>query len=206
MCQIFLLLTFFILFTICKAEYNPCRFCPGNLWSQATFGPSKKMSGYFVGEKATCNTHYMEALLNATHCEYIIHHLREICCNENIQGTGVPQPPPVSFSGIVYPKGKYPICHLCESKLPPTKKSPIITSPFLGGSYSCAQLYDYGLKGNVLNSLCYPLQVYSKDRCGCIPNNNTRPIARNFQHNDDDTCNEKTTNISSEHHHFRQMN
>lgn len=145
-----------------------CQFCPDNLWLLGTWGPNPMRSAFYVAQGSTCNTVYIEGLRSTSACARVIEKYRDICCNPKSNATQVPQMTPVSQSGTLYPRGNNSLCNICIDGRVPTKRYTIICSTYLRKSFSCVQLYDYGKTGNIGDVICYPLQVYVRDVCGCV--------------------------------------
>lgn len=149
----------------CQAS-KLCKFCPSNLKKYGTFGPSSKMNNFFVANGETCNSVYMKAISSQLDCDEVQKQYATICCDENYEGDPFPQKSTPSPSSQLE-SGIYPVCLICENGQVPLNKGAMVYSLFLGGSVSCMELYFRGLSGNILDRLCYPLQIYTRSICGC---------------------------------------
>ena len=91
---------------------------------------------------------------------------RPPCCDPNINPDDVPQistpAPSPSMS-----QGDEPPCDICTDGSYPAKPYTLITAAYIPGTHTCSELYWMGRKGHILASLCYPIQIFLKDSCGC---------------------------------------
>jgi hypothetical protein len=100
---------------------------------------------------------------------------REICCNtectlppaieQEWEPVGIPLP---------FPEGEYPYCDLCKpgdgpNGQYPLKPNTITAIAYVPGNPSCADLYWMGRTGNLPAAMCYPLQNFMLEPCGCTP-------------------------------------
>lgn len=94
------------------------------------------------------------------------------CCNENYS----PESIALSASaqpGAEYPTGSYSQCDICSDGYYPGNQYKVIAvsdgQNQISGIDTCKDLYWYGKKGMIKDSLCSPIQYYyySADRCNC---------------------------------------
>jgi len=156
------------LILIIRSAQSICDFCQENFRRYASFGPHTSKNGFYVQQGITCNQIYMSATQDQNLCIEIKQKYK-ICCSETFQTpTQAPQPPP-PLPPPLPPRNK--ICKLCTNGQEPRKKNTVIYSNFVSGS--CIKLHNMGLAGDIPDSVCYPLQLYSKIPCGCDDVNTT---------------------------------
>ena len=72
-------------------------------------------------------------------------------------------------------RGAEPVCNICiENNNFPGKPHTILTVSYVSGNPTCEEAYWMGLTGHIQGSMCYPLQLFIRDRagdpCGCKNN------------------------------------
>ena len=103
-------------------------------------------------------------------CKNAIKDHRDRCCDPNYSGPAIAQsnaePEDPSDN---YPQGTEPNCDVCIDGSFPKKPHTITAVLYLPGNPTCEDLYYMGRTGNIPSRLCYPLQDYMVDPCGCPP-------------------------------------
>lgn len=94
---------------------------------------------------------------------------RRSCCDPTYNPLPVVQSPTAS-PGSNYPQGNEPVCDLCMDGSYPTKPNTVTAVLYIPGNPTCQDLYWMGLSGNIADYMCYPLQDYMQEPCGCITN------------------------------------
>ena len=93
---------------------------------------------------------------------------RQCCCTpDNTCQSGerpVTDPPKPTNN---FPAGNYPTCHLCQDQGYPGNPFTVATVAYIPGNPSCADLYWMGRTNNIPEALCYPLQGFMANPCGC---------------------------------------
>ena len=95
---------------------------------------------------------------------------RECCCTDTNTCQSGERPatdPPKPTNN--FPAGNYPTCHLCKNQQYPRNPFAIATVAYIPGNPSCADLYWMGRTNNIPEALCYPLQGFMENPCGCLP-------------------------------------
>uniref|UniRef100_A0A7S3PDW3 Uncharacterized protein n=1 Tax=Amphora coffeiformis TaxID=265554 RepID=A0A7S3PDW3_9STRA len=95
---------------------------------------------------------------------------RDCCCTDTTTCTSGERPatdPPKPTNN--FPAGDHPTCHICKNQQYPRNPFTIATVAYIAGNPSCADLYWMGRTNNIPEALCYPLQGFMENPCGCLP-------------------------------------
>ena len=101
-------------------------------------------------------------------CIDLQNEFRTPCCDPEADPVDVPQISTPAPSPTL-PPGDEPYCDLCEGGAYPTKPYTLVAAAYIPGTNTCADLYWMGRKGHIDGALCYPMQIFLKDACGCLP-------------------------------------
>lgn len=161
---------FLILFNCVRDAKAVCDFCKENLRKYATMGPHPSKDTFYVQQGVTCNDMYMDALDDFSICEEIKRKYK-VCCSGTTNATQAPQ---IHLKETLQPTGMYKSCNLCLSGEEPRNKNTYIHSNFVKGT--CGELNMKGKSGNIPEMVCYPLQKYAIEVCGCDTINVTKEL------------------------------
>lgn len=109
--------------------------------------------------------------LNGNSCSAETNKWRKCCCsNGNANGCpasldAVPTDPP----RVNFPAGNYPYCDLCKNGQYPKSPYSVATIASIPGNPTCSDLYWMGRSNNIPASICYPVQNFLEEPCGCRP-------------------------------------
>ena len=116
-----------------------------------------------------------DATPGSPECARLQDKYRRTCCDATYDPPIVIQRPtqaPVN----PYAPGTEPVCDLCIDGSVPKKPHTITAVLYINGNPTCMDLYHLGLAGRIENRLCYPLQDYMVDPCGCPPTSPGSPV------------------------------
>jgi hypothetical protein len=106
---------------------------------------------------------------------------RETCCN-----TECKPPAPIEQewepTSLWFPEGKFGYCDLCKNGQYPRSPYNVATIAGVPGNPTCADLYWMGRTNNIQASICYPIQCFLGESCGCLPPDDKYPQS------DEDRC------------------
>ena len=105
----------------------------------------------------------------STTCLNLQNEWRSVCCDPNSSFQSVPQAP-VPAPANNFPQGTEQPCDVCFSGAYPTKPHTITSVKWVPGNPTCGDLYWMGRTGNIPSAVCYPMQQFMQEPCGC-----TRP-------------------------------
>jgi hypothetical protein len=88
------------------------------------------------------------------------------CCNEGYSPVSY-QAATIGSPGDKFSQGSNPVCTLCHNGKYPEEEYTITAVLGFSGNPTCADLYWMGLKGQITDQMCAPLQDYMDRPCGC---------------------------------------
>ena len=101
-------------------------------------------------------------------CEPMVEKYGSKCCDaEEPDPIDLPPTPPPIYEGGY---GDEPECRICGTAEYPGKPNGFIVARYVG-EYTCGQLYDRGLNGQIPGFMCGPLQDFAHPVCGCGEHN-----------------------------------
>lgn len=109
-------------------------------------------------------------------CNAEIAQWRGCCCSAgNSNGCNSLERQPTEPPRVNLPAGNYPYCDLCKNKQFPLNPYNVATIASVPGNPTCGDLYWMGRSNNIPASICYPIQNFLEDSCGCLPANGPTP-------------------------------
>ena len=118
----------------------------------------------------TCNSVMLEMADKfspySSQCTSSVSSYRQRCCDASYNAAPVAQAPTPSPASS-YPQGSYPKCTLCHSGQFPEKPTTLTAILGIPGNPTCRDLYYMGIKGQISDQLCNPMQDYMDAPCGC---------------------------------------
>lgn len=118
----------------------------------------------------------VETEAGAIECEAAQMAMRPTCCEPDYlppPEIAYTPPPPESPCEQEEPPtwcegaGEEPTCQLCLDGRFPGNPYTITTVAYISGNPSCEDLYWMGLEGAIPDAVCYPLQNFMQEPCGC---------------------------------------
>lgn len=127
----------------------------------------------YVGEDyLTCdqlNWDYVDIDPTSNKCATMKNTYRTACCDLSVPAPDPVAQEPVPSPASQFPQGSNDICHLCLNEQFPEKPYTVTAVLYIDDppNPTCEDLYWMGLTGNIPNRICYPMQDYMEDPCGC---------------------------------------
>ena len=136
---------------------SQCYLCEGS-----TLPPPQRQSVTPPGSDMMCLDIYTNSLsLGPSLCATEKSSFQDYCCGIATNGGGGEDDGPSCYSGISgIGIGNEPVCLLCGTYEPPGIPLSSIQMRYIG-DFTCGQLYDRGLNGFILASMCGPLQDFA---------------------------------------------
>lgn len=105
----------------------------------------------------------------AAKCSSYINNWKRCCCTSERNGCNFVDRPPSNPPKGNFPAGDHPWCDLCANGQYPEEPYTVAAIAYLPGNPTCADLYWMGRTGNIPQALCYPIQNFMVNPCGCLP-------------------------------------
>jgi len=149
-----------------------CCLCEFGSWPEAFCFPHSDKSEKWIGVGKQCAdlvTDLIDYDEHSSACKNGRVPFTEDCCTSQQQHPvdDVPQPQPTLAPHEVRPQGIHPVCHVCFNEQYPGKPYTITSVTYVSGNPTCRDLYFMGRNKEIDGALCYPLQLFMQDPCGC---------------------------------------
>eukprot|EP00527_Entomoneis_sp_CCMP2396_P001933 CAMPEP_0198156214 /NCGR_PEP_ID=MMETSP1443-20131203/69540_1 /TAXON_ID=186043 /ORGANISM="Entomoneis sp., Strain CCMP2396" /LENGTH=260 /DNA_ID=CAMNT_0043822999 /DNA_START=95 /DNA_END=877 /DNA_ORIENTATION=- len=162
-----------------------CCLCPYGQFAGANCFSHGEKADRWVGVNYSCNDASVDASgLSDNQCPAQQSAYQQKCCTspDVFDFPDVAQPEPTAPPGLVTQEGNHPVCNICFNEQFPGKPYTITSVQYVAGNPTCSDLYYLGKTKNIEGSICYPLQLYMQEPCGCnIPPPPTSPNGPNPQ-------------------------
>jgi hypothetical protein len=99
------------------------------------------------------------------------------CCTGATSGCSSEEAPPTPAPRSNFPAGNEPFCSLCINGQFPLNPYTVTAVAYIPGNPSCQDLYWMGQTFNIPSALCYPIQNFMAEPCGCLPTDAPTPAA-----------------------------
>jgi hypothetical protein len=91
------------------------------------------------------------------------------CCTGATAGCNEAEAPPTPAPRGNFPAGNEPWCDLCLNGQFPLFPYTTTAIAYIRGNSNCQDLYWMGRTNNIPSALCYPIQNFMEEPCGCLP-------------------------------------